>query len=141
MSSVRWKTIPWLKVCRVVGCLAGAAIIGLGLYALIEDEPELQSTVGNCYRIVFGLLIIVAEFQWVKLLSWFSFLLTLIGLGAFYIFVGGLALGSAAYEIAIAVILCVIGLFYCIAGMACQDDRPKAVELKTAEEVGAHSSV
>lgn len=55
--------------------------------------------VANIYRILFGVLIIIAEFQYVKLLDWFSFLLTLIGLGGFYIFVGGLALGDEWYAI------------------------------------------
>jgi len=47
-----------------------------------------RSVVANVYRVIFGFMILVAEFQFVKLLDWFSFLCTLIGLGAFYFFVG-----------------------------------------------------
>lgn len=57
--------------------------------------------VANIYRIIFGALIIIAELQYAKLLDWFSFLLTLIGLGGFYIFVGGLALSDQWYAIAL----------------------------------------
>ena len=41
-----------------------------------------------------GLLIILAELRLRFLLVWFSFLLYYIGLGFFYFFVGGLALGD-----------------------------------------------
>lgn len=116
-----------------------------------------------------GVLIVIAELQFVRLLDWFSFLCTLIGLGGFYIFVGGLALGDEWYAITIgqhtlththipaqcarltrvsltyinvhvclfvcvclllAVVLVCIGLFYCIAGLGCNDDRATAVDLK-----------
>jgi len=43
-----------IYVCLSVCLCMCLCVVGLGLYALIEDEPELQSTVGNCYRIVFG---------------------------------------------------------------------------------------
>lgn len=64
------------------------------------------------HRIIFGILIILAELRMTSLLKWFSFLTFFAGLGAFYVFVGGIACGSNWYEIALAVLLCVIGFIY-----------------------------
>ena len=126
-----WRRFPWLKVTRVLGCTCGLVIIALGIYSFVMDSLDIELVVANIYRIIFGILIVIAELQFVKLLDWFSFLCTLIGLGGFYIFVGGLALGSDWYEITIAIVLVVIGLIYCMAGCTCQDDRPTAVDLKS----------
>jgi len=61
---------------------------------------------------------------------------------------GGLALPASGndewWAIMLAVIMCVIGVVYCLAGCACQDDRPKAVALKSSggwhdPDTGAHS--
>lgn len=60
-----------------------------------------KTVVNDCYRIFFGILIVIAELRLFGLLSWFSFLKSFIGLGGFYIFVGGLALDDAWYEIMI----------------------------------------
>ena len=54
----------------------------------------IKNCVLDIYRIIFGLLIILAELRLRYLLVWFSFLLYYIGLGFFYFFVGGLALGD-----------------------------------------------
>jgi len=51
------------------------------------------------YQIIFGLLILIAEARWSGLLKHFKFLTHFLGLGLFYIFVGGLALGSSWYQV------------------------------------------
>jgi hypothetical protein len=51
------------------------------------------------YQIIFGLLILIAEARWSGLLKHFKFLTHFLGLGLFYIFVGGLALGSDWYQV------------------------------------------
>ena len=94
------------------------------------------------YRIVFGALIVISEFRWTSLLIWFSFLLHFIGLGAWYIFVGGLALSGQWYDIVMAIILCAIGFGYCSLGCCCrgmQDEllpvvQPRAGDLAPKEE-------
>ena len=50
-------------------------------------------TLPLCARVL-GILIMLAELRVRYLLVWFSFLLYYIGLGFFYVFVGGLALGN-----------------------------------------------
>jgi hypothetical protein len=84
----RWRTIPWLKILRVVGILCGATIAALGVFQLVTGDHGFKPIIANVYRVIFGVMILIAEFQFVKLLDWFSFLCTLIGLGAFYFFVG-----------------------------------------------------
>lgn len=61
----------------------------------------LSCSASLCRDCTAGFLILIAELQYVAFLDWFSFLCTLIGLGGFYIFVGGLALGSEWYAIVI----------------------------------------
>jgi nitrogen fixation-related uncharacterized protein len=99
MGESAWRTIPWLKILRVLGVCCGLVIIAMGVYQLVVEDPEFKPIVANLYRIIFGFLIVLAELQWVKLLDWFSFLCTLIGLGGFYIFVGCLALGTQWWAI------------------------------------------
>jgi hypothetical protein len=115
-----------LTVLRVLGTCCGLTIVALGLYNLIAPvDTTLQPVVNDIYRIIFGFLIVFAEFRWNRLLVWFSFLLNFIGLGGWYIFVGGLALGDSSWEIAMAIILCSVGVIYCGLGCMCKDFNPK----------------
>ena len=64
------------------------------MLACNENTSFNKSIVNDLYRVAFGILIVIAELRLFGLLSWFSFLKAFIGLGGFYIFVGGLALGT-----------------------------------------------
>lgn len=125
------KNSTLIKLLRFIGACVGAAISALGIYAIYVSHTDIKTVVNALYQIIFGLLIITAELRFIKLLVWFSFLVTFIGLGGFYIFVGGLALGSQWYEIMITVIACAIGLIYCSFGCCCKsveaDDEAIAV--------------
>ena len=66
-----------------------------------------------------GVLIMVAELRLKHLLVWFSFLLYYIGLGLFYVFLGGLAGGEDWYEWIIAIVAVVVGVSYCAVGCMC----------------------
>jgi hypothetical protein len=91
-------------------------------------------------------MIILAEIRVNSLLAWFSFLSFFSGLGAFYIFVGGLALGTEWYEIVIAIVMCCAGLFYVFAACACAeyaykpDPESDAAKSAVAASGGAASS-
>jgi len=109
---------------RVVGFIVGGVVTALGLYYLISGTDThgsstdvLKNCVLDVYRIIFGLLIMTAELRFKYLLVWFSFLLYYIGLGFFYVFVGGLALGTNWYEYVVTIVACSIGVMYC--GVAC----------------------
>ena len=71
--------------------------------------------------LVTGVLIMVAELRLKHLLVWFSFLLYYIGLGLFYVFLGGLASGNDWYEWIVAIIAVVVGFTYCGVGCLCSD--------------------
>jgi hypothetical protein len=72
------------------------------------------------YQVVFGLLAIVAELRLETVLTHFKFLTHFLGLGAFYVFIGGLALGGSWYDIAVAIILLSVGLLYFAMGLCCR---------------------
>lgn len=71
------------------------------------------------YEIIFGILILIAEARWTGLLKHFKFLQHFIGLGMFYIFVGGLALNQAWYQYVEAILCLVVGVIYLCLGAIC----------------------
>lgn len=114
------KNSTLIVLLRIIGGLVGCAIIVLGVYTIVQYHNNVKDVVNSIYQIIFGLLIVTAELRFIRLLVWFSFLVTFIGLGGFYIFVGGLALGSQWYEIMITCISCAVGLIYCSFGCCCK---------------------
>jgi len=115
----------FIMVLRGVGFIVGGVIVALGIYFLASGTDtsegsvgdEMKNTILDIYRIIFGALIMLAELRMRHLLIWFSFMLYYIGLGFFYVFVGGLALGSQWYEYVLAIVACCLGFAYC--GVAC----------------------
>lgn len=73
--------LPWLQILRVIGACGGCVIIALGLYTIITEHSDIKSVVNDLYRVLFGILICVAEARFIKMLNWFSFLIHFIGLG------------------------------------------------------------
>lgn len=139
MSTPPKQPNTWLMPClRVVGGLCGAAVVALGIYS-ISESGDLRNIVANVYRIIFGLLVIIAEFRMVFLLQWFSFLTFFSGLGAFYIFIGGLALGSEWYEIALAITMCAMGFIYLGSACVCSEYAHQHQE-ETAKKVMRNES-
>jgi len=107
---------------RVVGFLVGGVTTALGFYVLASHrDTDVRDVVLDIYRIVFGVLIMVAELRLKHLLVWFSFLLYYIGLGLFYVFLGGLASGNDWYEWIVAIVAVVVGVTYCGVGCMCSD--------------------
>jgi len=117
-----------IYLLRILGGCVGAVVVALGLYFLATSDTtsgsvgdEIKNVVLDIYRVIFGFLIIFAELRLRHLLVWFSFLLYYIGLGFFYVFVGGLALGTQWYEYVLAIVACGIGFAYCGVGCLCSD--------------------
>ena len=69
---------------------------------------------------IFGVIMIIAELRWVTLLKYVYFLQHYVGLGLFYIFVGGLILGDSWWMILVAVVLLAVGIVYLLLGCACR---------------------
>jgi len=105
---------------RIFGSLCGCAIIVLAILDFVNQVTDAKTIVNDIYRLIFGFLIILAELRFDRVLRrFFQFLIYSIGLGAFYMFVGGLALTSEPLQITIACIFCFVGMIYCAFGCCC----------------------
>lgn len=92
----------------------------MGLFQLITLSIKPRTLINAVYSIIFGLMILIAEARWSGLLKHFKFLTHFLGLGMFYIFVGGIALGGAWYQYAEAILCLAVGAVYLILGFACR---------------------
>jgi len=110
-----------MPLMRMLGGAMGATTTALGAYAIARDSGSIENVVNNIYRMIFGILIVLAELRMSSLLTWFSFLTYFAGLGAFYIFVGGLAMGGEWYELTMAIAMCVMGVLYLGSACACSE--------------------
>jgi len=106
-----------LQILRILGGLCGIVIIALGIVTMVDAGGSVKAWVNGFYQICFGILIVAAELRISYVLQWFTFLTVFLGFGAFYIFVGGLALGSEWYEYVLGAIFIFVGIVYC--GLAC----------------------
>lgn len=102
---------------RYLGALCGLLSILLGVWNLFTSLLSPSSIILGVYNVLFGLLMIISEFRWLRLLKHFKFLTHFIGLGMFYIFVGGLALGSAWYELGLGITMIILGSVYFTLGL------------------------
>ena len=48
------RSIPWLKILRVLGILSAIAIMVISIYDLVTAHPEIKGVVNNIYRCIFG---------------------------------------------------------------------------------------
>jgi hypothetical protein len=112
----------FMKSVRVCGIIIGLILIALGIYLLVTIANNLnpRNTVNNVFQIIFGIFIIVAELRITSALKYFYFMQHFLGLGMFYIFLGGLALGGAWYQIAVAAVCLGLGLIYFVLGLGCR---------------------
>jgi len=128
-SSGKCGGLSWLQILRILGGICGLVLIVLGIVTMVSAGSNIKSWVNAFYQIVFGILIVAAELRVSKLMHWFTFLTVFIGFGAFYVFVGGLALGGEWYEYALGALMIGVGVVYCGMGCCCkkmEDDlKPK----------------
>jgi len=116
----RFRNINLIRTLRIAGGVTGLVVIALGIFtfATIAFNPTL--IVNALYQIIFGILMVICEIRWMSVLRYFRFLTHYLGLGLFYIFVGGLALGGQWWQIAVAVALLSVGICYSILGCFCR---------------------
>jgi hypothetical protein len=120
-----------LTAARGLGCLGACGVAAIGVLGLINGDDSsqtvIQATVRNIYRILFALLIILAEARLYKVLVLFTFLRTWIGRGVFYIFVGTLSIGDKWWEkYAFGPLMAAVGLFFIF--VPCCIDVPKEID-------------
>lgn len=102
------------------GGLSGVALIVLGILQLLGSAFNPQAIINGVYQLIFGVLAIIAELRLAQVLKHFKFLTHFLGLGLFYIFIGGLALGGQWYELLVAVVVLGVGILYCLLGCFCR---------------------
>jgi len=105
-----------IKLLRFVGGITGIIVLVLGILTLISSGLNPKTIINGIYQIIFGILIIVCELRAQAILKYFVFLTHFLGLGMFYVFVGGLALGGSWYQYAVAAALLSVGIIYLILG-------------------------
>jgi len=107
------KNTPFMTLMRFFGAGSGCVVIIMGIISFVTLSVLSPTVLINSfYLIIFGALIIFAELRWLRFLKGFKFLTTYLGLGLFYVFVGGLALNSSLFEIVVAIIFIFIGIVY-----------------------------
>ena len=107
---------------RIAGFITGLVTIALGIYLLVSIGSNLnpRNAINSVFQVIFGVFICIAEWRVVRLLKYFYFLQHFLGLGMYYIFLGGLALGGNWYQYAVAGVCLSIGLIYFVLGLGCR---------------------
>jgi len=118
--SDRIRNFNLIRTLRFSGGLTGLIVIALGIYTLVTIAFNPKNLVNALYQVIFGILMVICELRWMSVLRYFRFLTHYLGLGMFYIFVGGLALGGQWWQIAVAVVLLSVGICYAILGCFCR---------------------
>ncbi|KAL4476459.1 hypothetical protein ABPG74_010192 [Tetrahymena malaccensis] len=120
------------SILKIVVILDGLIVMIVPIirfvYASDQKPWSLKDQIWNFYWIVFGLMIILAEFNLKILLTYFNFLETQVGRGLFHIFIGTIMLGLPAYILAIGLINITLGLviLYINHKKNKQTNKPKA---------------
>jgi len=109
------------------------AVIILGIVGFLTITLDPRVVINNAYRIIFGTLMIICELRITSLLRHFFFLQHFLGLGAFYIFVGGILLASTWYYFLVAGVVFAVGFGYCILGLMCHRMNQEEFELMRRE--------
>lgn len=110
-----------MHLIRLIGFITGIVVLILGVLILIGSALSPRQIINGIYQIIFGLFIMICELRLKLILSHFYFLTHFLGLGLFYIFVGGLALGGEWYQITVACVLLGMGIIYM--GLGCMNRR------------------
>jgi len=118
---------------RAIGGLSGLAVIILGIVGFLTITLDPRVVINNAYRIIFGTLIIICELRITSLLRHFFFLQHFLGLGAFYVFVGGILLASQWYYFLVAGVIFAVGVSYCVLGLMCHRMNQEEFELMRRE--------
>lgn len=110
----------FLVTLRWVGGVCGLAVIILGIVQLFTAAGTLNPRyyINAIYQIIFGFFIIVCEFRLIRALAFTRFLTHFFGLGMFYVFVGGLGIGSTWYQAMVGGIVIGVGAVYLMLGLA-----------------------
>jgi len=108
--------LNWIFILRVCGGVTGVVLIAVAIYIMatlsFDGGNGIKTFMNAFYEIIAGILVIMCEARWVTALIYFRFLIHPFGIGMYYVFVGGLALGSDWWQYVLAIIFWSIGLVY-----------------------------
>lgn len=112
------KEWDWALIARVAGALLSAGVVVSGAVQLFTDASSVKEVVNGLYQLLLGLLLLVVEARRLGWLGMMTFLRTHTGLGAAQVFVAGLVLGSAFWQVALACGLAAVGVINMFGGVA-----------------------
>jgi len=108
----------------VFGSLAGVAVITISMWVFVEQRwGTISSFVTRLWNLVFGALMIIAEFDMdctKQMLSYLAFLTTDFGRGIFFLYVGTQVLDDEWYHIFVASVAMAVGGFHIIFALTCE---------------------
>ena len=135
----------FLKVMSIFTMAAGALIIAVNVYEIIDVKMSYQMYAVRGYAVLFGLMIILAELEFPRLfLDYFQFLDLWSMKGFFIVFVGVLTLDTEsndnnALQTGTAGLVVVLGCVYIILGLLCvktyRDHRKQGIRASSADAV------
>ena len=118
IDNVRLSTV--LKVLSIV---CGLGLIGIGLLKLASFSfDRFLDIMLSVYFVLFGILLILMELPFPKLLTCFSFLGYYLGKAIFLLFCGTLMFGWEWYEICLSICLFIASLLYFMLTCMCKDN-------------------
>lgn len=136
MNKLDWNG----KTCRaIVLILVGLAIVLLGVVVIIRffsfgSESSPFYYIWTFYQILFMAMLVVSIIRVHRVLVFFSFLSTKIGVGIFMIFIGTLLFDwNAIFQMCVAIVLGVIGGLYIFYGIKVGDQDQKEEEERKKE--------
>jgi len=123
-NEVTDSCLCFLKTFSVTTMAAGALVIAVNLYEIIDFRESYQMYAVRGYAVLLGLMIILAELEYPRLfLDYFKFLELWSLKGLFVVFVGVLTLDTedndSILQTGTAVFVCVLGVLYFLLGLFC----------------------
>ncbi|KAL6860080.1 hypothetical protein ACO1O0_004105 [Amphichorda felina] len=120
-------------IFRIVNLAIGTITALGGIVSIFQFS--LSSIIVGAYLIIFGLCVALLEFQIPPQVSRYaSFMFSLIGRGVFYIFIGGLILGSSVLSKIAGSVVGIVGIGYVVLEFVPSIEAP--ANMREAEMAG-----
>jgi len=100
------------KVLRVAGGILAILTTFVGVWSFIGISFDIKMIVNAFYLVILGFFMLMAQLRVERFVKKLELLRNYTGLGFYYIFVGGLALGSSWYDYVLALVLVLEGCAY-----------------------------
>jgi len=124
------------RMLRVGGGIGGAITTFVGVWSFIGITFDIKLVVNAFYLIILGFFMVMAQLRVESMIKKFELIRNYTGLGFYYLFVAGLALGTSWFDYALALFLALIGVVYLYLSL-CKGikNAPVNYELPEAKDV------